>query len=169
MGVSLIFSVLATAAVPLAATINLWAVVTARILTGAAAGPIYPALHNLISKWSPPAEKGKFISALMGGTFGTVITWSLVGALIESVGWVYAFYVPAFIALLMTVVWYVVVSDSPKDHPRISKKERDYIEKSLGESLSNGKVQRQYLHKTWISNEFLISFHNSTSLRTTRY
>lgn len=42
-------------------------------------GVLYPALHNLISKWAPPSERGKFISALLGGTFGTVITWPVAG------------------------------------------------------------------------------------------
>lgn len=32
-------------------------------------------MHNLIAKWAPPNEKGKFVATLLGGTFGTVVTW----------------------------------------------------------------------------------------------
>lgn len=57
-------------------------------------GFLFPALHALVAHWAPPAEKGKFVSALLGGAIGTVVTWSLTGPLIENFGWDYAFYVP---------------------------------------------------------------------------
>lgn len=44
-------------------------------------GVLYPSLHSLILKWAPPSERGRFISALLGGTFGTVVTWPLAGIL----------------------------------------------------------------------------------------
>lgn len=101
---------------------------------------MYPALHNLISKWAPPDEKGKFVSALMGGTFGTVITWPLVGVLIETLGWSFAFYIPAVISAIVAVLWYIIVADSPSTHPRIKAEEKDYIEKSLGDTISKSKL-----------------------------
>lgn len=101
---------------------------------------MYPALHNLISKWAPPVERGKFISSLLGGTFGTVITWPLSGILVENLGWVYAFYVPAVITIILTIVWYMIVYDTPAQHPRISTEEREHIEKSLGDNISKKKV-----------------------------
>lgn len=103
-------------------------------------GVLYPALHNLISKWSAPDERGKFISALLGGTFGTVATWPLAGLLMESFGWAYAFYVPAAIAIFITCIWLLVVYDSPAQHPRIAVEEKDYIEKALGDVISKKKV-----------------------------
>lgn len=145
VGISFICSVISTAVVPLISDWGLWWVVAARIVTGAAAGPVYPALHNLVSLWSPPEEKGRFIASLMGGTFGTVITWSLVGLLIERLGWAYAFYVPAIITLGMTIVWYYLVHDTPSVHPRISKEERDFIVDSLKDSFSKEKVCKVHL------------------------
>lgn len=139
-GISMIVSVFSTIMVPLTAPWGLGWVIAARTITGAAAGPIYPALHSLISRWAPPDEKGKFVATLMGGTFGTVITWSLVGILIERAGWDFAFYVPAVITLAMAALWYYVVADTPKDHPRISKAEKDYVAKVLGNSFSKEKV-----------------------------
>lgn len=56
-------------------------------------GFLFPALHALVAHWSPPAEKGRFVSALLGGAVGTVATWSLSGPLIEKFGWSWAFYV----------------------------------------------------------------------------
>lgn len=93
-----------------------------------------------MSKWAPPDEKGKFVSALLGGALGTVFTWPLAGLLMESFGWVYAFYVPAAITMVAMLVWVYLVADSPSEHPRITEVERDYIAKSLGDTVSNKKV-----------------------------
>lgn len=84
-----------------------------------------------MSMWAPPAEKGKFTSALVGGAIGTVTTWPLAGWLIETVGWEFAFYVPAILAAGLTICWYLITFDSPAVHPRIAPEEREYIEKSL--------------------------------------
>lgn len=58
----------------------------------------------------------------------------------ESFGWIYAFYVPAAITGVVTIIWYIIVSDSPNNHPRIKKEEKEFIQSSIGESLSNKKV-----------------------------
>lgn len=97
-------------------------------------------MHNVISKWSPPEEKGKFISCVLGGALGTVLTWSLVGVIIENIGWIWAFYIPAIISVHMALLWLYVVADSPAKHPRISKAEKDFIEKSLGGNVSEKQV-----------------------------
>lgn len=157
VGVAMIISVFCTCAVPVLSQWGLAWVIAARTVTGAAAGPIYPCLHFLISRWAPPDEKGKFIAALMGGTFGTVLTWSIVGILIEKAGWDYAFYVPALIAIVMTICWYGLVYDTPKDHPRILKEERDYIENVLGESFSQKKVRWLWAPMVILVNALLFS------------
>lgn len=77
---------------------------------------------------------------LLGGTFGTVITWPLCGILVETIGWVWAFYIPAVISGIITIIWYYIVTDTPSNHPRISVSEREYIEKSLSEFVSKGKA-----------------------------
>lgn len=79
------------------------------------------------------------MSAILGTTIGTVVTWPLVGFLIETNGWSYGFYAPALILLIFTILWYFIVFDSPATHPRIDPKEKDYIE-SFQSSLSNKKV-----------------------------
>lgn len=100
---------------------------------------VFPALHNLVSRWAPKDEKGKFVSALLGGALGNVITWVMLGVIIERLGWEFGFYIPALITFVFVVVWYILVADSPEDHPRISKQELDYIQDSLGSSVSKAK------------------------------
>lgn len=140
IGWTMILSIISTIVVPFIASWGCWWVAASRFATGAFAGPVYPALHTLISRWAPPDEKGKFVATLMGGTFGTVITWPLVGVIIESLGWAYSFYIPAIISTCITVLWYYIVADSPAHHTRINTTEREYIEKELGSVVSKEKV-----------------------------
>lgn len=90
-----------------------------------------PALNRFVAKWSPPNEKGKFMSTLFGTDIGTVLTWIICSFLIEKFGWAAAFYGPALSAALFTILWYFVVFDSPAEHPRIPLREREYIEQSM--------------------------------------
>lgn len=93
---------------------------------------MFPAIQNLISKWSPLNEKGKFMCVINGGTLGTVITWPLAAFLMQHYGWQSAYYAGSAIAILLTVLWYWIVYNSPADHPRIRQEERDLIKNSLG-------------------------------------
>ncbi|XP_075980378.1 sialin-like isoform X2 [Anticarsia gemmatalis] len=132
-------SAILTALSPLAAKLDYMALVVIRFLLGFAGGFIYPALHVLIARWAPPVEKGKFVSAMMGGTLGTVVTWSLTGPLMEKCGWASAFYVPAALTLVWCGFWWYLVADTPSDHPRISEAERKYILEALGDKVKKSK------------------------------
>lgn len=63
----------------------------------------------------------------------------MLGVIIESLGWQYGFYVPALMTFIFVLFWYILVADSPADHPRISMQERDYIHDSLGSTVSKEK------------------------------
>lgn len=104
-----------------------------RLLLGMAQGIMYPGMHKLFTRWSPPNELGKFMSTMMGGNFGTIVSWALSGMLIESLGWAYSFYGAALLTLLFCAAWWWTAFDSPAQHPRIRRAEREYIEGSLME------------------------------------
>lgn len=58
--VTLIISGLLTLGTPFAAHYNGWeAVIAARVICGLAQGATLPSLHTLLSKWSPPEERGR--------------------------------------------------------------------------------------------------------------
>ncbi|GBP26975.1 hypothetical protein EVAR_95761_1 [Eumeta japonica] len=124
---------------PPAAKLHYAVLVALRFVMGLCAGFLFPALHALLAHWAPPAEKGKFVSALLGGSIGTVVTWSLSGPLLENFGWDYAFYVPGLIGMVWCVVWWVLVYDSPTLHPRISEAEKAYILEAIGDKVQDQK------------------------------
>lgn len=90
-------------------------------------GFLFPVCQSLIAKWAPPSEKIKFMSSLSGGALGTAVTWPLCGFLIETLGWPSVFYTTGILSLIFTGLWFIVVFDTPMQHPRISAKERDFI------------------------------------------
>ncbi|XP_022822793.1 sialin-like isoform X1 [Spodoptera litura] len=137
--VSSFASAVLTALSPFAANLSYIALVVIRFFLGCAGGFIYPALHVLVARWAPPAEKGKFVSAMMGGTLGTVITWSLTGPLMEKFGWASAFYVPAALTLVWCFFWWYLVADTPSEHPRITEAEKNYILDALGDKVKKSK------------------------------
>lgn len=101
---------------------------------------LFPSMQELIAKWAPPEEKGKFVSAIASSGIGTAIDWSLSGIIIENLGWHFAFYMVATAFGIFGVTWYYTVFDSPSRHPRISETERKYILTSLNNTVANDRV-----------------------------
>lgn len=60
----------------------------------------------------------------MGTILGTIFS----GMMADTLGWEAVFYIEGSLALLVVSPWLFFVYDSPKLHPRIFKKEREYIE-----------------------------------------
>ncbi|XP_072944697.1 sialin-like [Epargyreus clarus] len=139
---TMMLSALLTLLTPQAARIHYIVLVGVRFIIGLAAGFLFPSLHALVAHWAPPAEKGKFVSALLGGAIGTVVTWSLSGPLIEKFGWDYAFYVPGVIAFAWCAFWWFLVYDSPVQHPRISDEEKKYILEAIGDKVQHKSEQK---------------------------
>ena len=51
-------------------------------------------MHALWSRWAPPLERSKLVTAAYSGSyFGTVISMALSGLLAEEFGWSSIFYV----------------------------------------------------------------------------
>ncbi|KAI8038522.1 hypothetical protein M5D96_008422 [Drosophila gunungcola] len=99
-GYSCLVAGILTALTPAAAAWDKYAVFVVRFLIGFLNGVV------LVSKWAPPDEKGKFVASLMGGTFGTVITWPLSGVIIENMGWDWAFYMVGIFVLVVVAIWF---------------------------------------------------------------
>lgn len=70
---------------------------------------------------------------------GTVIAWSLCGLCIESAGWRWSFYGNGFIGVIVALLWFHVVRDSPAGHPRIAAAELEHIRNSQKNVLRTSK------------------------------
>ncbi|XP_072398707.1 sialin-like isoform X1 [Diabrotica undecimpunctata] len=110
-----------------------------RSIQGLCLGFCWPSMHNMVSKWIPPNDRSKFISAYMGSSFGAAMTYPLCGLIIEMWGWEAAFYACGVLGTIWFLAWWFLAHDSPSDHPRISDEEKNYIITSIGKSLSAKK------------------------------
>ncbi|XP_014485648.1 PREDICTED: sialin-like [Dinoponera quadriceps] len=126
---------------PWAAGVHYGFVFALRFVMGFFGGAVYPALHAMIARWVPPGEKGMFVWTMQGGPFGTVVTFTLCGAVISAYGWKAAFYVTSGLMLVFYALWVFLVYDTPDLHPGITEKEKTYIKEQIGTTVSKQKVQ----------------------------
>ena len=61
---------------------------------------------------------------------GTILGIPLSGFLAASLGWEAVFYVEGSMVIFFVGAWMIIAYDSPAQHPRISTKEKLYIEKN---------------------------------------
>ncbi|XP_047522042.1 sialin [Pieris napi] len=130
---SVTINVICTILTPVMAEAHYIAAVIMRVGEGIGGGVTFPAMHVLLSKWAPPAERSVMASLVYAGTsLGTVISMLMAGVLTATLGWESVFYVMGGLSCLWCVLWVFLIKDSPGEQPLISLEERDLIITSLG-------------------------------------
>ncbi|GFW35371.1 hypothetical protein TNCV_2611701 [Trichonephila clavipes] len=130
--VASVFTILST----IAARASPYVFIICRIIVGLGSAPIFPILVIMISKWIPESERS-FISSIMlaGYGAGASVAYLVAGALCSSDflgGWPSVFYLSGLVGVIWCVLCYFLVYESPEDHPTISLKELEYLQKSIG-------------------------------------
>ncbi|XP_075232233.1 sialin [Lycorma delicatula] len=131
-GYSMLFSSIVTLLTPLSASIGYATVIVLRVVLGFLLGVTWPAVHPMAAHWIPPLERSKFIANMMASSLGAAFTLPVCGYLIAWFGWTSVFYVTGTVGFVWSVMWFLVVFDTPADHPRITPEERSYIEEAVG-------------------------------------
>lgn len=141
LGMGLFITGVSTILTPVLARAHRNLLIFARVVQGLGEGVTSPAMHALLASWAPPNERSILGSATFAGTqFGTAVTMVISGFLIQAGvlgGWPSIFYLIGVFTLVWFIFWMILIHDSPAEHPSISKEEREYIERSIGEG--NGK------------------------------
>ncbi|KAJ8894167.1 hypothetical protein PR048_006777 [Dryococelus australis] len=76
-----------------------------------------------------------------GNSVGAATAFPLCGMLIAKLGWEYAFYVPGMLGITWCFLWWVLAFDSPAEHPRISRKELEMIQREVQPHLARKQVR----------------------------
>jgi len=101
----------------------------ARLGLGLAEGGNFPASIKTVSGWFPIQERalatGIFNSA---SNIGAILCPLTVPLLALKLGWPAAFYITGSLGVVWVAVW-MLVYDHPETHPRLSSREREYIER----------------------------------------
>nr|CAD7415686.1 unnamed protein product [Timema poppensis] len=104
------------------------------------AWPVYPTVFNELDFITSETTNRRIpVIPYEASSLGAAITMPVCGYLIASLGWESVFYVTGVVGLLWSIAWFLVVFDSPAQHPRISNKERMFIENAIGSTTSHGK------------------------------
>lgn len=131
IGGGILITSLLSLLIPLAANLHHLAVVAIRVLQGLAEGVTFPAMHCMISLWTPITSRSRVIAITQSGSdVGAVVAMIGSGLLADSGflgGWPSIFYVFGLFGMLWFLAWCFLVYDTPQDHPRISGEELNYI------------------------------------------
>ena len=78
-----------------------------------------------------------------GVTIGNILALGTGGVLCSSDifgGWPSVFYIPGIITVAWTVCWFLLVFDSPDEHPRITREEKEYLKSVAHVDVKTVKV-----------------------------
>uniref|UniRef100_A0A7G3AT52 Sialin n=1 Tax=Lutzomyia longipalpis TaxID=7200 RepID=A0A7G3AT52_LUTLO len=125
---------------PVAASFSIYMLMTVRILEGLFEGINFPSMHALLSRWAPVYERSRMASFCIAGCYtGTVVALPLSGLLASTLGWKSIFYFYGCFGAAWAILWLILVRSSPETDGFISKEERSYIAKSLGNETEEKK------------------------------
>ena len=111
-------------------------------------------MHAAWAVWAPPMERSQLVAAhASGASAGTCIIFPLGGLIAATFGWpavslklsiqtiehllnninypIQVFYFTGTFSFVWSIIWLLVVHDTPEKHPRISSHERDLITREI--------------------------------------
>lgn len=104
-----------------------WSFFSLRALLGITESMNFPAAVKAVAEWFPRSERSLAVGIVtMGPGLGALISPPLLGWLILSFGWQWAFIVPGVAGFAWLLIWQARF-DSPETHPGISAAERKLI------------------------------------------
>ncbi|GFY79744.1 putative inorganic phosphate cotransporter [Trichonephila inaurata madagascariensis] len=134
-----------TVVTPFAARFSMYIFIACRFFIGVGTAPVIPVLFYMISRWIPESERSfnaSFILAGYGvGTFVSFLSSGLLCAADFMGGWPSVFYVGGFGGFSWCLLCYLIIYETPEEHPSITNKELKYISQELG------KIEQKQIKK----------------------
>jgi MFS family permease len=105
-----------------------WQLLTLRFLLGVAEGGVWPAVLVIISKWFPGEERGRANALfIMNVNIAILLTGPISGWIIQNFGWRNVFVIEGIVSILLILLWWPLIDESPEKAKWISREERDYL------------------------------------------
>ena len=110
-----------------------WSFLGLRSLLGLAEAANFPAALKSVSDWFPASERSLAVGIVfVGPGLGAVLSPPLLGWLILSFGWQWAFIVPGAAGFIWLLIWQRYYHH-PQDHPSLPEPERALVLSQVGE------------------------------------
>lgn len=122
-----------------------------RFLVGLAESPSFPGNSRICAAWFPTSERGLAASIFNSAQyFATVAFAPLMGWLVHAWGWQHVFLVMGAAGVVMALIWTRVIH-SPRQHPKLSRQELDYIAQHGGlvDMDQSAKASNQVKGSQW--------------------
>lgn len=123
-----------------------WSFYIARFLLGAAEAGFYPGIIYLLTRWFPTAARGQAFSLFqIGGPIGLMIGSPLAGALLQMdgtldlAGWKWVFIVTGAPAVVLGVIAFLYLTDSPEKATWLSAEQRNWLVTTLAREGDSGE------------------------------
>ncbi|XP_025416085.1 sialin-like isoform X2 [Sipha flava] len=139
-GFSNLFMFIMSIVMPFLTRWDIKGLIMARALQGFIGGMAWPSVHHLTAHWVPPNKRSKFITAYLGSSIGVAVTFPFCGYILENFSWPYVFYTTGTIGIVWFLAWWMLVYDTPAQHPYISQEELVHITSSLTNVVSSVKL-----------------------------
>lgn len=141
-GFGILMTALFTLVTPPAARFSPYMLAAVRMAEGLFEGVTFPCIHAIWRKWAPPLERSKLATISFSGPFaGTVLGMPLSGVISQSLGWPWVFYIFGIFGVVWSFFWFMLITDSPSEQPKISLEELEYIQDSLKDDRPERKVE----------------------------
>ena len=108
---------------------TLGALILTRFLVGVSNGPFFPVtIGGTIERWFPVSQWGLPNGLSSAGlTLGSAVTAPLVVWLMQNYGWRNALLMVAPAGLVAALAYWLLVTDDPADHPKVTQEELAFI------------------------------------------
>ena len=107
-----------------------------RVGLGLTEGPLGIGCTNIINRWFPPKEKGTATGLWIAASkVGPVIVPPVCVIIVELWGWREIFFAFAIPGIILSILWYFMVTVKPTDSKFCSPAEVEYIEKELAPAV----------------------------------
>ncbi|MEQ9902130.1 MFS transporter [Pectobacterium aroidearum] len=115
-----------------------------RFILGLAEGPLPIGITSTINRWFPSREKGIVTAIFLSAAkFGPVLVPPICAFILYHYSWHYVFYFFAIPGIFLSVIWYLLVPNTPQESRFCSEKEIALIEERDTTSTQSSTVSKE--------------------------
>ncbi|MBA5603250.1 MFS transporter [Pectobacterium aroidearum] len=115
-----------------------------RFILGLAEGPLPIGITSTINRWFPSREKGIVTAIFLSAAkFGPVLVPPVCAFILYHYSWHYVFYFFAIPGIFLSVIWYLLVPNTPQESRFCSEKEIALIEERDTTSTQSSTVSKK--------------------------
>lgn len=101
-----------------------------RFIQGFVEGVCQPAMSSVVSAWAPKSERARIVGFSYSGVYLSTSLASVVsGAATCYVSWHAGLFIYGTLGIILSLIWFSVVYDSPEKNPHLSEKEQAIFER----------------------------------------